>query len=63
MYTRQGLKIARPPEHCEDDLIKSEANARAVGTLVERTSRLVMLVKLLVFKPVMLQAHLTSDHA
>ena len=50
---------ARPPEikdrqfpgHWEADLIKGAANAISVGTLVERTSRLLILIKLPEFKP------------
>ena len=40
------VKSRKFPGHLQGDLIKDEGNASAVGTLVERTSRLFRLVKL-----------------
>lgn len=56
---RIAIVLQRSPEvedwqflgHWEGDLIKGEGNASAAGTLVERTSRLLMLVKLSHPKP------------
>lgn len=45
------IEERRFPGHSEGDLIKGVGNASVVGTLVERTSRLLILVKLPEFNP------------